>query len=110
MVFRPGWLHAGEPLARDFLKGIRAVPGMPRGLALGVWVHSLGQQLAGIVALLARRPQAHLRVRAQGKAVFLAVEPVLEPPRFAARGRDFKVEAATVEDLLRLAAFKSTDL
>ena len=79
-------------------------------------VNSLRNELSGMVTsvtgtvdpkpsrLILSSGEGDVRVNPQGKALFFARESVLETPPAPARGRDLQIEAAAVEQPLRLLA------
>jgi Domain of unknown function (DUF4158) len=88
-----------EPLARDRLEGIR---GGIEGheflvFARGAGIDAIGDQLAHLVATVARLLQSDVRVHAERNPLLLAGEAILETLPTAAGRRDLQIQAAAVE-------------
>lgn len=94
----------GVPLARDDFKAVRGtfLARCLCRLALFARVDAGRQQLAGSVALVACVFKAGIGVCPHGEPFLLAPKAVLEPPQLAPGWRDFQIQAAAVEQPLRL--------
>ena len=73
-------------------------------LAVLARVNSVGQQLARSISAVAGIFQAHVRIDAKGQPLFLALEPVFQPPPSPAGRGDFQIKSAFVEQLEALLA------
>jgi hypothetical protein len=60
-------------------------------------IDAIRDQLAHLVAPVARLLQSDVRVHAERNPLLLAGEAILETPPTARRGCDFQIEAAAVE-------------
>src|SRR6185295_15045001 len=92
------------PFARDNLERILAAKD---GLALPLLlrlrrIEAVGQLLSGLLTPLASFRQRHLRINAEGEALLLLQETILETPVAAAVGHHLQVHAAAIGVARRL--------
>ena len=75
---REGLALKRQPFRGHRLEGIRRR--LTQRLAPGVGVDAIRDQLASLLALLARALQRHVGIRSQGEEFLAPVQPITQPP------------------------------